>query len=499
MPRNFVLAFGGTGARCAEAFTYLLASRVVTEPCHVLIIDPDQSNGNVATAREQLQRYLALHKTLTASADAASATTTPFFATPVNESPESFYWANANDERSWRSTVGYDLLDDASRELLELLYDESDMELTFDQGYVGRAHIGSLDLSRVLEEGMLDAAEQRDRTGRDALQQFFQQLRAATQQQGANLVVIGSIFGGTGASGLPAVPKALRSTLDDLRARVTLSCVLVAPYFSFPQGKEGAPDTAVHPLAAQTAMRHYALNDAGYDRIYVLGAPKSSKTADENAIGGELQKNRAHHVELSAALAAAHAFRTGTGSAGRVDQPTELYMTGARELTWDTLPATFAGPGVRRQLVALAAFCVFHAHWFVHDLARRHHTEWVWGRKTMLGKRPGRELLGREKELSNDLDAFAKRYLQWIRDVQQLSEDERVLFTLDAALGDDSAARLTSGGDHLPDQYDQALKYLNTSDNQQQGAVGYYLHSLTDAAYKFCDVAYRSWNRGAER
>jgi hypothetical protein len=244
-------------------------------------------------------------------------------------------------------------------------------------------------------------------------------------------------------------------------------------------------------------MRHYALNDVGYERIYLVGAPRSAKTADENAIGGELQKNRAHHVELSAALAAAHAFRNGANGTAHTGRERELYMTGARTLTWDTLPATFAGPGVRRQLVALAAFCVFHAHWFVHDLANRHHTAWVWGSKAMLGKRPGRELLGREKELSTDLDAFAHRYLQWIREVQQLSEDERVLFSLDATLDHDSATRVTAGGEHLPDQYDRALKYLNTSDNPQPGAVGYYLHSLTDAAYKFCDAAYKSWNRGA--
>ena len=61
---NFVLAFGGTGARCAEALAHLAAARVLAEPTYVLLVDPDENNGNTQRAVDQLARYHVLHAAL---------------------------------------------------------------------------------------------------------------------------------------------------------------------------------------------------------------------------------------------------------------------------------------------------------------------------------------------------------------------------------------------------------------------------------------------------
>src|SRR5581483_3802195 len=61
MPKNYLIAIGGTGSRCLEAAVYLTAAGVFKEPLHLLIIDPDQNNGNSTKARQIITDYHALH------------------------------------------------------------------------------------------------------------------------------------------------------------------------------------------------------------------------------------------------------------------------------------------------------------------------------------------------------------------------------------------------------------------------------------------------------
>src|SRR5438270_8149694 len=61
MPENYLIAIGGTGSRCMESVIHLAAAGLFQSPLRVLIIDPDQNNGNSVKTRSLISTYHILH------------------------------------------------------------------------------------------------------------------------------------------------------------------------------------------------------------------------------------------------------------------------------------------------------------------------------------------------------------------------------------------------------------------------------------------------------
>jgi hypothetical protein len=485
MTQNFVMAFGGTGARCVEALTYLAASNAVQAPLHLLIVDPDETNGNVGEALKQLRRYHTIQEQVRPSTDAE---TPPFFSTRLNTDlgSDSYFWANPSPNVEFGSLINYAAHDADARALLDLLYDKEDMRLTFEKGYIGRAHIGSLDLMRTLRDQITTAAaDERDRP--DSMLQFFRKLRAATQQPGgARLIVFGSVFGGTGASGLPAVPPLLRSVLlSGLQRDLSIACVQVTPYFSFPPGGEEDPDSALHPLATQAALYHYSLTDTGYDRIYLVGAPGREQSNRNNVVGGDAQRNMAHYVELAAALAAAHFFAAPPPAGGA-----EVMACGAEEVRWDKLPFEKESD-LRRRLVSFGTFCLMHARFLGPEMQERRHIGSRW--MDVLTAREGRRLGGQEGVL-RDLQDFSERALTWARELQRI--DGVDLFALPEQQSEQALASVARGGTSRKPYHEIYSRLTATPDlKQQETGPGWYIEALTKASTQYSDSIYQGWGR----
>jgi hypothetical protein len=487
MAQNFVLAFGGTGARCAEALLYLIACGAISDPAHILLVDPDETNGNVRNSIEQIRRYQTIQRH---AGDSNRKDSSGFFATPVNEDlgPESGVWANPQANTQFRTLIQYNAQNEVERGLIDLLYDEDDLDLSFEHGYVGRAHIGSLDLLRTLQSQIQSAANQADTSQapppRDSLQSFFVALRAATQRPGgARLLVVGSVFGGTGASGLPAVPPLLREVLlSGLQRELHIGCIQVAPYFSFPPGKEEDPDSAIHPLATQAALYHYSLTNVGYDRIYLVGAPNREQSNHHNARGGTQQNNRSHYVELAAALAAAHFF-----SRPPVHGATEVLACGADEVSWDKLPFRNE-TNVRKKLSAFATFCLVHASFLAKVLEERRHVGSKW--MADLAARRNRTLGGQEPELK-ELREFSLRFLAWAEDLQRVSDVD--LFSLSNRESPESLSSVVSGGRSERPYHAIYSRLAAVGVLDKETGVGWYVAALGIAVNNFCRSNYQSW------
>jgi hypothetical protein len=488
MARNFVIAFGGTGVRCAEALAYLCASRSIREPVHILLVDPDASNGNVDLAHTQLQRYYALQGQVNHDAKGSA-----FFSTPLNptEGPESFLWEYPNQHQQFSTLIDYTSQHPSHQQLLQLLYDQDDLDLSFEKGYIGRAHIGSLDLLRTLKRALENAAAEKEgeeSNNADPLRIFFRALRSSAQgKDETRLLVYGSVFGGTGASGLPTVPPLIQQVLPKLHDRVRIGCVQVAPYFSFPEGQSRDPDSALHPLATQAALYHYAFASSGYHRIYLVGAPDRMETNTENRPGGIDQRNRAHYVELGAALAGAHFFQTPPAAV----PSSEVFASGAREAVWAALPHGREAQ-VRRNLVSFATFCALHTHFLFDDLRAGKHRGAKWTHD--LAAVTGRTLGGQETELEQLRD-FARRFLQWADQVQHTA-DER-LFNLPERPSAGQLAELSGGGQVDGDAYHRIIARLNRLGRvNQPTATGWYIDALSRSVDGFCSDNYASWWRG---
>jgi hypothetical protein len=483
MTQNFVMAFGGTGARCMEAVAYLCAADAIKEPVHLLVVDPDETNGNVAQVLVQLRRYQTINRRVEPHERHG---VRPFFSTPVNDKfdEKSFFWANPSPNTEFSSLIEYQAQGTDARLLLDLLYDESDLALTFEKGYIGRAHIGSLDLLRILQDQIRSATRTDGVPNTDSMVAFFRELRAATQQPGgARLMVIGSVFGGTGASGIPAVPPLLQSTLlSGLQKDLVIGCVQLTPYFSFPPGRPEDPDSAVHPLATQAALYHYSLTDTGYDRIYLVGAPGREQSNSENVVGGDAQKNRAHYVELASALAVAHFFGAPPTRSGA-----EVLACGSEHVEWDRLPYQ-AETQLRRQLVSFGTFCMLHANFLSEELAEQKHRGAKWLDDLMSAR--DRKLGGQEVEL-RELRDFARRFLQWATELQEVNGVD--LFATPGEKSSDALNAIAKSGTSVRPFHD-LMRHLNSvTDVDQSTGQGWYVEALSRASLAFCDDNYPAW------
>lgn len=517
---NFVLAFGGTGARCAEALAYLAAARVLAQPTYVLLVDPDESNGNTQLAIDQLTRYHALHATLDAGASGPGA---PFFSTPLNVQPgdveakqgrDSFMWKYGNATRRWRDLLHYSPSEGEGGidALYELLYDESDMNMTFEQGYVGRAHIGALDIFETFQRAATTTgpAAASGARANDELARFLDALEAAAKGSSARLVVVGSIFGGTGASGLPAVPPFLREhpRFADLQRNLRIACVQLAPYFSFSATDDpDLPDSRLHPITTKSALFHYGTTPVGYDRVYLVGAPERSPTNDGKPVrGGKTQKNRAHYAELAAALAAVNFFRDPPAARTPADQAPPVYAAYAEGTDYASFPD--AGPlQLRRNLVSLTTACALHAMYLAPNLPALadHAFMRVLRADTNARLEPG----------NAEFEAytrFATRFLEWMVEI-----DEHADGLLSESFPRDVRALLANPGGYWRDKPDGAplaqvapgavtprdqpyrelyTKRMNTvarGEIRQRTPLGFYLELLTRHADAFCATIYPNW------
>ncbi|GJG86308.1 hypothetical protein tb265_14890 [Gemmatimonadetes bacterium T265] len=517
---NFVLAFGGTGARCAEALAHLAAARVLAEPTYVLLVDPDENNGNTQRAVDQLVRYHELHAAL--DADAAGAAS-PFFSTPLNLRPgdatategrDSFLWKYGNATRRWRDLLHYSPSTEGGggvNALYELLYDEGDLDMTFEQGYVGRAHVGALDMFQTFRRAASTSATAPAAGERvnDALTRFLDALEAAAKGSGARVVVVGSIFGGTGASGLPAVPPFLREhpRFQDLQRNLRVGCVQLAPYFSFNAAEDpNLPDSRLHPITTKSSLFHYGTTPVGYDRVYLVGAPERSPTNDGAPVrGGTAQKNRAHYAELAAALAVVNFFRDPPAERAPEGEAPPVYAAYSEGTTYDAFPDA-APLQLRRNLVSFATACALHAMYLAPNVGALGDSAFMAVMRQETGARiePGNAAF-------DAFTRFAARFLDWMTEVDAQADGllsdsfprdvRRYLENPDGYYRDrpdgGPLAQVAPGaaarGQPYTELYTKRIGGVRRGQIHQRTPVGFYLELLTRAADDFCATLYPNW------
>ncbi|MEA2175515.1 MAG: hypothetical protein QOD00_3107 [Blastocatellia bacterium] len=324
MAENYLIAIGGTGSRCMESVIYLAAAGLFQIPMRILIIDPDQNNGNSVKARTLVTTYHALH--LARQPSQAEKRNKYFGWTRLQEptlfqaslnvksgdasAQHSIFWNNPNSaSRRFGEIIQYQTQKEELKNFLDLFYESADLEMVLDVGYRGRTNVGAVALKQDLE-GTANLPQ-------GGLREFLERLNIDLQTKEARVFVMGSVFGGTGAAGLPTVPQLIENLPADVmatdnRTRIRYGCAMMTPYFSFPKSGSSASaavtgpgtDSARHAVATQAALLHYAHVPPGYQHIYFIGAPARPQTNSNNIMGGENQTNDPHYAELIAALAA---------------------------------------------------------------------------------------------------------------------------------------------------------------------------------------------------
>lgn len=299
----FAIGVGGSGAKCLEAAIHLhtmgLLDREGSSPTElgVLSVEPDRQSALLQRAQTALARTQSLRQALDG--------VTQHFC----------HGGELKDYGVWNpveSVAGQGALtmaqiytkqtlqhkSPALGGLMDCLFTQEEQKLDLREGFRGRPPIGSALMSAMALEDPIHA-----KTWGPFLGDVRQ---AAKGGEDVCIHMFGSMFGGTGASGVPTVGQLLRNWLkEEGIRRVPLNASLLLPYFNFKD--HGSKNTGLHAEASNfqlntgAALQYLSQNGAqDFDQVYLLGS--DAKVAYDFSIGGTSQANGAHLVELLAAL-----------------------------------------------------------------------------------------------------------------------------------------------------------------------------------------------------
>lgn len=289
MSKIYVFGIGGTGARVIRSLTMLLASGVKLgeniDTVIPVIIDQDRSNGDLTRTIALLKTYKSLHDQLKFGRNSKS----EFFKTNIDDLNTSFRMQVADvADKDFQSYIKYLNLDTRNKALVSLLFSKKNLEARMDVGFKGNPNMGSVVLNNFSTEADNDLGS--------ILESF---------QSGDKIIIISSIFGGTGAAGFPLLLKTLRQAQSSqlpsaaLVANAPIGAITVLPYFGVQHDEDSEINMDSFMSKAKAALSYYRDN-LNTDVLYYI-SDKLSKNYD-NHEGDSAQRNNAHFVEMVAAL-----------------------------------------------------------------------------------------------------------------------------------------------------------------------------------------------------
>ena len=328
MPKNYLIGIGGTGARVIESFVYLSAAGYGPDnEVTIFFIDPDKANGNLERTTAVVDNYIKCRSNF-----ASAGSVTPLFKTKISRPAECVWNIFDKADESLSTHINYRLLKSSNQnfaELISLLYsgghassdDEHKGELgtKLNEGFRGHPSIGAV--------VMTDAHEQRHK---DPWKTLFMDIENATGENDIRVFLVGSIFGGTGAAGVPTIGsrglikenEQVRAKLSNGRSKVFLGGALVLPYFVFDttgsSRETGLFVTSADFAVATKAALHYYSEKAlegykdkdgglGFDQVFFIG-DESQQNVGSFSAGTATQKNNPHFIEMATSLAAKDFF-----------------------------------------------------------------------------------------------------------------------------------------------------------------------------------------------
>lgn len=303
----YVIGVGGSGAKCLESMIHFAATGLLGDSkLELLLVDPDESNGNVERTRNSLNIYQNCQQLVNAGDKAVSS---GWMGATIKYHGLWSPFAQESQSRELGSFFRYSTLrsnEPALSSLFDVMYSAEERTQTLDEGFRGRPAIGSAVMSQI----------DMRRLGEAPWSTLIQSIEAdAGNGQNPKILLCGSMFGGTGASGLPTIAKLINNCLNppgeskNIRGSVRLGCVFLLPYFSFTvppdaESNEGLFASADHFLLNTEAALRYYVDRSGdlFDSIYLLG--NESTEAVKFSVGRGTQNNQPHFIELMAALGA---------------------------------------------------------------------------------------------------------------------------------------------------------------------------------------------------
>jgi hypothetical protein len=345
----YLIAVGGTGNKILEALVYACAAdalyvpdakgrRVPIREINALIVDVDAACGNTTRAKQASEHY----EQVRAAFDAAGIERRGFHTALKVER-----W-NMNLAKRAASISGMTLNHRRDRLLAESLFSRTEAELEYSEGFRGHPDLGVLFFADLLDNLGERAAQGQPDEMVDLLDRIQRDLDA---RETVRVMLVGSIFGGTGASGIPSISRYLRRCFAKDADRFVLSAVMMLPYYDVPPATvnetlEIVVKSSAFLDKARTALQYYGMegmirtgedDESGlYDALYLLGLPREAfVTTRVYSTGSQTQENDAHLLEWLAVRCTAAFFRTGFRGADAHNIDCYYYQWHSHDVSWE--------------------------------------------------------------------------------------------------------------------------------------------------------------------
>lgn len=303
---NYIIAIGGTGARVMRAAVYLAtAGCFERESFKIMCVDSDETNGDVGRLEQTINLYQKLRKRFEneklkkenhnnyilpeiSSADIDKAAGKKLVWSPLSE-------GEANSNMSMSEMVRESTMSNKVRDVYDFLYSKAERDKKLVGGFYGHTSIGSYFMAQqIVEDGNYTMV----------WENFFNN----ANEKEDKIFIIGSIFGGTGASGVPTIARILRK-MEDTK-KLPIGAVFLQPYFrpvmkNNDENEELKIDWNTFTTKTKTALSYYS--EQGYSGIfnemYFIGEDFAKFMVVRNNDCGSKQENKANIIEPIAATA----------------------------------------------------------------------------------------------------------------------------------------------------------------------------------------------------
>lgn len=445
---NFFIGIGGTGSRVAEALIFLSAAGFGPERLSIIIVDPDRGNGNLDRTTALIARYGRCRKEVTRLRKEKSDFC--LFGTDLKvEDPERVVWtvfdkqvARRAETTTLESIFSFQNLceqDRSAADLVELLYTPEELGMILTEGFRGHPSIGAAVMAQPPESD-------------SAFKPLWESIRADRPANDIGVFLVGSVFGGTGAAGMPtfASEEVIKKADGAVVAggnKVTLGGALVLPYFSFKvdEGAEKRETTFMTPdkfaQATRAALTYYASEDKlAFDELFLVGDSLGQEVGKFSTGKGD-QRNNPHYIEVVTALAALDFFRAN-GTRKPEDQIQQKVFisqrSGEKVVEWDSFPVTrdtsrssVLRKEFREKLIAMTVFSYSVASYGAKVLDSGQSKEPTyqspyWLKEGFKSKDGPRD--NDNPEILENFRAFAGLHLQWLADMCSVDEQTTRLF-----------------------------------------------------------------------
>ncbi|MFQ5640006.1 MAG: hypothetical protein ACE5IR_18660 [bacterium] len=419
MAKNYLIGIGGTGARVIEAMAFMCAAGYGPEELNVFLVDPDAGNGNLTRTKTLLSLYKECQERFAATKPGEP------FRTKI-KSPEKFVWEIFEDKDTTLSNyINYQNLKQTRRDLAglaEVLFTESELMTKLNEGFRGHPAIGAVVMSSPPED-------------KNPWKTLWEDIERATRVNELRVFLVGSIFGGTGAAGIPTfgAPDMIKFNPNARvgeQSKVLLGGALVMPYFTF-DSDDGTTESlfissADFPIATRAALHYYNTKDLAFDQLYFIGDSLAQRVGRFSP-GSLKQENAPHYIEMTTGLAACDFF----DQPDNIESTEKLYFTAcrdSRELKWESLPVTRdthlkseKQNKLKSQMTTMAVFAYALNTYGKTILAQKYgeildtwYLDHFWPGGSEDDERKNNPGFVENEELINKVSSFANRFLTWI-------------------------------------------------------------------------------------